>query len=496
MWPKKSNNKHMKRLYISTLAILLLTFGTMTSCTKDFEETNTDPNNPVSISPSLLLPNAIQVMVDRYWGHSTRYQRLNIDAAMCWIQHLSRNIYINAEGDSYEIPLTISSGTWNSVYNESLINFERVKTLTTAGAEYENSNYLGIAMTMQAFGFAYLTDVFGPIPYSEALKGTAEEAINSPAYDSMEEVYAGILADLMEANTLLSTDGPVVVGDILFNGDIMKWKRFTNSLALRLANRQASKKPAESKALISQILSDPVKYPIIESNAQAAQLIHFDVIGSRNKMFDVFSTRSDWNISSTLIEKLLELDDERITVYAQPLDDGSYAGLPNGLTDAAAGTYNASRIGLKYLDPTAPSVLMTYAEVEFIKAEAALEGDISGDAAAYLESAIAASFKQQGLTMPEDYMSRIGGVTKESLMTQKWIALFGQGVEAWNEYRRTGFPVMPAPNPSAVFSNDGILPTRIEYPTSEYSLNKANLDEGVSKLGGSDNMRTPLWWVE
>lgn len=486
----------MQRLYKSTLAILLLTFGTITSCTNDFEEINTDPNNPVSISPSLLLPNAIQIVVDRYWGHSTRYQRLNIDAAMCWIQHLSRNIYINAEGDSYEIPLTISSGTWNSIYNESLINFERVKTLSAPGAAYENSNYTGIAMTMQSFAFAYLTDVFGPIPYSEALKGTAEEAINSPKYDSMDEVYAGILADLMEANDNLSTSGPPVVGDIMFNGDIMKWKRFANSLALRIANRQAAKKPAESKAIMTQILSDPIKYPIIESNDQAAELIHFDVIGSRNKMFDVFSTRSDWNISTTLIDKLLALDDERITVYAQPLEDGTYAGLPNGLTDAAAGTYNASRIGLKYLDPTAPSVLMTYSEVEFIKAEAALDGDIDGDAAEFLESAIKASFEQQGLTMPSDYLSRLGGVTKESIMTQKWIALFGQGVEAWNEYRRTGYPVMPAPNPNSVFSNDGILPTRIEYPTSEYSLNKANLDDGVSKLGGSDNMRTPLWWVE
>lgn len=486
----------MKRLYIFSIALILLTFGTMTSCTKDFEETNTNPNDPLSVSPSLLLPNAIQVVVDRYWGHSTRYERLNIDAAMCWIQHLSRNIYINAEGDSYEIPLTIASGTWNNIYKESLINFEKIKILSAPGGAYENANYLGIAMVMQSFSYAYLTDVFGPIPYSEALKGTAEDAINSPKYDSMEEVYAGILADLMEANDHLSTSGPAVVGDILFGGEILEWKRFANSLALRIANRQAAKKPAESKAILTQILSDPAKYPVFESVDQAAELIHFDVPGSRNKMFDVFSTRSDWNISTTLVDKLLSLDDERITVYAQPIADGTYTGLPNGLTDAAADTYNASRIGLKYLDPTAPSILMTYAEVEFIKAEAALDGDIEGDAAEFLESAINASFNQHGLMMPSDYMTRIGGVTKESIMTQKWIALFGQGVEAWNEYRRTGFPVMPAPNPSSIFSNDGILPTRIEYPTSEYSLNKANLDEGVSKLGGSDNMRTPLWWVE
>src|SRR5690606_1610156 len=290
-----------------------------------------------------------------------------------------------------------------------------------------NANYVGIAMVMQSFSYAYLTDVFGPIPYSEALKGTAEDAINSPKYDSMEEVYAGILADLMEANDHLSTSGPAVVGDILFGGEILEWKRFANSLALRIANRQAAKKPAESKTILTQILSDPAKYPVFESVDQAAESIHFDVPGSRNKMFDVFSTRSDWNISTTLVDKLLSLDDERITVYAQPIADGTYTGLPNGLTDAAADTYNASRIGLKYLDPTAPSILMTYAEVEFIKAEAALDGDIEGDAAEFLESAINASFNQHGLMMPSDYMTRIGGVTKESIMTQKWIALFGQG---------------------------------------------------------------------
>jgi hypothetical protein len=488
----------MKKTYIKSPSILLtlMTVWTLQSCTGEFEEINTDPNNPVEIGPALLLPNAIQTVVDRYWGHSTRYERLNIDAAMCWVQHLSRNIYINAEGDSYEIPLTIASGTWNRIFTESLVNFERIENLSSPDGAYTNSNYVGVALVMKTFAFSYLTDVFGPIPYSEALKGTAQEVINSPKYDSMEEIYASMLADLDKANTNLVVGGPPITGDILFNGDIMKWKRFTNSLALRIANRQAAKKPAESSAVMTKILADPATYPVFTSNAESAQLQHFDVIGSRNKMFDVFSTRSDWNVSSTLIDKLLALDDERIKVYAQPLADGSYAGLPNGLTDAAAGTFNASRIGTKYLSPIAPSLLMTYPELLFIKAEAAFDGDISGDASALLEEAIAASFSEHGLTMPSDYMSRIGGVSKETIMTQKWIALFGLGVEAWAEYRRTGFPVMPPPHPNSAFSNEGILPTRIEYPTSEYSLNEANLTEGISKLGGPDNMRTPLWWVE
>lgn len=488
----------MNKYFIKHISALLIVLASWTalSCTSEFEEMNIDPNNPVEISPALLLPNAIQTVVDRYWGHSTRYQRLNIDAAMCWVQYLSRNIYINAEGDSYEIPLTVSSGTWNAIYTQSLVNFERVQNLASPEAAFENSNYVGVALVMKAFAFSYLTDVFGPIPYSEALKGTAEEVINSPKYDSMESIYAGLLADLEEANDNLNVDGPAIAGDILFNGDILRWKKFANSLALRIANRQSGKLPSESRAIMTKILGDPTTYPVFTNQEESAKLIHFDVIGSRNKMFDVFSTRSDWNISTTLIDKLLELDDERITVYAQPLADGTYAGLPNGLTDAAAGTFNASRIGTNYLSPIAPSLLLSYPELLFIKAEAAYDGDIDGDASALLEEAITASFSQHGLTIPSDYMSRIGTVSKETIMTQKWLALFGQGVEAWTEYRRTGYPVMPAPHPSSVFYNEGVLPTRLEYPTSEYSLNVTNLNEGVGLLGGADNMRTPLWWVE
>lgn len=486
----------MKNIYFIIGVWLTVLMFSLISCTSEFEELNTDPNNPIAISPSLLLPNAIQTTVDRYWGHSTRYERLNIDAAMCWVQHISRNIYINAEGDSYEVPLTIASATWDNIYTNALVNFESVINLSKEGGANPNSNYTGIALTMRSFAFAYLTDVFGPIPYSKALKGASEESINSPTYDDMESIYAGLLADLNLANEKLVVGGPAVAGDIMFNGDILKWKKFTNSLTLRLANRQAAIKPAASQAIMREILADPDKFPVFTSNNDFAQLLHVDVIGSRNKMFDVFSTRSDWNVSSTLIDKLLALEDPRISVYAQPLANGSFAGLPNGLTDAAAGTFNASRIGTKYLSPNAPSILMTYAELLFIKAEAALDGNIPGSAATFFEEAIKASFAQNGLTMPANYMVKVGAVTKEAILTQKWIALFGQGVEAWTEYRRTGYPVMPAKHPNSVFSNDGILPTRLEYPTSEYSLNRDNLEDGLRHLGGIDNMRSPLWWVK
>lgn len=477
--------------------IFLLTLGFFaSSCTEEFAEINTNPNDPETISPSLLLPNAIQVVVDRYWGHSTRYQRLNIDAAMCWVQHIARNIYINSEGDTYEVPVTISSGTWDNVYRNSLVNFESMLELSGPEGKYANRNFEGIALTMRAFAFSFLVDIYGPIPYSEALKGAADEAINSPRYDRMEDIYASLLNDLKLANEKLSVTGPRVAGDIMFNGDILRWKKFANSLRLKLANRQAAKKPSESRAIMQEIISNPTQFPVFTSNSDFAELNHANVIGSRNKMFDVFSERSDWNISKTFVDKMLELEDPRISAFARPLADGTYAGLPNGLTDEAAATYVASTIGSRFLNAEAPSILMTYSELMFTLAEAALDGDITGNAAEYFEKAIEASFDQNGVEIPEDYVSKLGTLTKETLMTQKWIALFGQGVEAWTEYRRTGFPVMPAPNPAAIFSNNGVLPTRLEYPLSEYSLNMDNLTQGIQMLGGEDNMRTKLWWAE
>jgi hypothetical protein len=139
---------------------------------------------------------------------------------------------------------------------------------------------------------------------------------------------------------------------------------------------------------------------------------------------------------------------------------------------------------------------MTYAELLFAKAEAALEGDITGDADAFFNAGINASFAQYGLTVPSGYIEQLGGVSKENIITQKWISLFGQGIEAWTELRRTGYPVMPSADPQAQFQNDGVLPTRLVYPSTEYSLNGVKVAESESLNGGPDNMKTKLWWVE
>jgi hypothetical protein len=484
---------------IKTLMLAGTLLLASTACNEDFEEVNTNPNAPVSVSPQYLLPHAIQTAVDNYWGNKTRNQRLNFDHAMSWIGYLTRNIYEN-EGDNYNVQPSVNITNWEVFYSDAMINFHKVQTLAAPETEYANPNYEAIGLGMKAWGFSLLTDVWGAIPYSQAVAGTAEEAVYSPEYDSQEAVYAGIIADLDQANSLLNPDGPRIQGDIMFGGDIMMWKKFFNSLRFKLLNRQAHI-VGSSAAEMQAMIADPATYPMIESNDEIAQLM-YGIVPTNNPWNDILiqQGRTDWNINSTLVDKLKAMDDPRLEVYASPATEGGeITGHPSGLPGEIATTYNGVSAVINqgvFADATAPAVLMSYAELLFVKAEAALEGDISGDAQAYYEMGIEASFDQYGLEVPAGYLDMAGAATKENIMTQKWIALFGQGIEAWTEYRRTGFPVMPAADPRAQFENDGILPTRLEYPSTEYSLNGANVEAAQSLLGGPDNMQTPLWWVE
>ena len=481
---------------------LFLSIGLMTlagSCTSEFDEMNVSPNDPTAISPQYLLPYALEASVDRYWGVRTRFERLNLDGAMCWMQYLTRNIYSN-EGDNYEVSVGFYTNNWKGFFNDAQVNYQRIIALAGPGGKFENANYEGVALVMRSWVFSLLADVYGPIPYSEALKGTAEAPNYTPVYDPVETVYAGLLKDLKTANEKLSVTGPGIAGDIVYGGDILKWKKFANSLRLRLANRQAVKKSAESKAVMAEILGNATTYPVFTSNADNAKLTNSAVLPSNNEWHQVMiqDGRTDWNISKTLADRLNELGDSRITVYAQPNKAGKYEGHANGLPDAVATAYlgTSSLLGTYFTAPTAPAVVMTFSELNLILAEAAADGDITGSAQTYLEKGITASFDQYGLTVPAGYLAKVGTATKTTIMEQKWISLFGQAIEAWTEYRRTGLPVLPAKDSRSVFSNDGVLPTRLKYPTSEYSLNKVSLDKGISLLGGADDMKSKLWWVE
>ncbi len=470
---------------------------TLVACTRTFDDTNTNPNSPTDISPQFLLAGGIETAVDKYWGGRLRFERMNLDGAMLWAQYLARNIYTN-EGDTYGVQPAFTNNNWKTLYADGLINFQKIIEIAGEKGPQPNPNFEGIGLVMRSWLFLVLTDCWGAIPYSQAVRGTTGETIISPEYDSQEAIYTGLLADLKLANEKLNPAGQAVSGDILYNGSILKWKKFANSLRLRIANRQAVKKVTESRAILAEILGNPTQYPIFTSNDDNAQLLHTAVQSSNNEWFAVMVTdsRTDWNISKTLIDKLKALNDPRLAVYAKK-QGADYQGLPNALPDALATNYlsTAAKLGDYFMQPTTPSLLMSYAEVQFILAEAALDGDISGNAQAYFETGIKGSMDQYKLTLPTSYLTTVGTVSKEKIMDQKWLALFGQGIEAWTEYRRTGYPIMQK-DPRALYENDGLVPTRFPYPISEQVLNKARYDKGVQMNNGPDNQKTKLWWTE
>lgn len=501
----------MKFIHLLRSGVALFLAIGLLACDAGFAELNSNPNEPEAVPPSTIFPLAVREAVDRIHGHRTRNQRLNLDGGMLWMQYFARNQYVN-EGDTYNPAATLRGNTWDGFYTEALVNLGTTIALTSdPESKFYNENYAAVAIIMREYVYSILTDTYGAIPYTQALKGSSEGNL-VPTYDSQADVYAGMLANLKAASLSLDPAGDPINKDILFNGDITAWKKFANVLRLRLANRQAAVAPAESRAVFAEIMGDPGTYPIFTSTDDAS---FFQPTSRQNDENNntwhevmVFDSREDWSISTTLIDAMTDGEgnakDPRLTRYAEPAQAGDfagkYAGAPNGLPEGDAVAYFtiASRPGSYFTGETQRVPLITFAEQNFILAEATLDGDytVGSSAMEYLEAAVASSFEQFEVEMPEDYSFGRSAVDKEMIIEEKWKALFGQGIEAWTEYRRTGYPELPAADPRAVFENEGQVPTRLQYPESEYSLNLGNVTAAVAMNGGPDNKLTKLWWAE
>lgn len=500
---------NINNIKLSAWTFLVLLIGA-SACTDGFEELNTNPNDPVSVPADVIFPYGIREAVDRIHGHRTRLERLGLDGGMLWVQYFARNQYTN-EGDTYNPDASMRNNNWKGFYNESLINLQTVIDITgDPESEAYNENFQAAGIVMREYLFSVITDTWGAIPYTEALEGSKSGNL-VPAYDSQESIYASMLEKLKTAAEMFDPNGDAIRGDILFGGDVTRWQKFANSLRLRLANRQAAKKPAEASKVFGEILGDPSTYPVFTSNDDFAFLSHESRLNDNNNNawheIMVVDGREDWSISNTIIAAMTDGEgnatDPRITVYAEPAATGEMAGklvgAVNGLPEAIASVYinSASRPGKWFSQEKAPFFIMTYSELLFVLAEAALDGDYTTGLSAkeYLDMAVEASFDQYDLTIPEGYTAALVA-DKETIMTEKWKAMFSQGLEAWTEYRRTGFPVLPTADTRAIFENNGQVPTRLRYPELEYSLNAANLDAAVGLNGGPDDKLTKLWWAE
>jgi hypothetical protein len=459
-------------------AMLVASILCLSACTGDFDETNTNNNSPSTGTADLFLPHGIQSAVDLQSGGS-----LGMDIGEGFSQHWARIQYTDV--DQYTVSSDVFTAGWSGFYIESLADYQRVYKIAE---ETGNTNYKAVAVILRSWVFSLLTDIYGDIPYTDALKGL--EGTLLPKYDAQKDVYAGLIAELKTAGESIdpaNTTMPVA-GDILFNGNMLKWKKFANSLSLRLLSRMIDKAdaPINVKSEITRILSDPAKYPVLTSVSDNVQLNYLDATNNQNPVNVNRKTRDDHRVSATIVDKLTMLNDARLPVYAnKPLLRATYKGVPNGLSSTSAsklGLDSTSKVGDYFVSPTAPGVIMTYAELLFLKAEFGYKGvTIAGDAATNYADAITASFAQFKLVVPAAYLAsnalKSGADGFTQIMEQKWIALYGQGLEAWTEYRRTGLPNLQVP---AQNTNQNVLPTRLPYP----------------RQCGKNDMKTKLWFAK
>ncbi len=479
---------------INKLFILLLGLMIFSSCDKDFEEINTNPNEPIAVPSGLLLADIVRVAQNNLYNTF-----VGGDMGSCWAQQIAKVQY-NDEARYVPRPSVIQDLVWKGMW-EDVVGDSR--TMYNLAVDEEDTAMQGVALVMQAYGLGILTDAFGMIPYTEALQSGTSNF--SPAYDSQEVVYDGILSLLDEANTLLAEGGTMnyPTSDIVYGGNVANWQKFANSLKFRSLMRISAKRD------VSGALTELLSRPMFTSNAEEAKLVYLSADPNANPIFEriIQGTRNEWKANEVLVNMLVENNDPRLPVYVGVNDAGEYRGKPSGLRDVPNDTYsyaNVSPLGAAVLNPNAPGYLMSYAQLSFLMAEAAQRGWIAADAATHYNNGIAASFSTLRTNLDEtesydlmgsydDYIAQSAVAyngTLKQIGEQAWLAMFPQGFESWTEWRRTGFPEL---SPALEGEIDQI-PSRYTYPGIEQSVNAASYEAAVAAQG-PDLLTTKVWWM-
>ena len=496
---------------------------------KDLEEMNINPNgvDPSVADPSLLISTVIT-------GSGTQVVSLGFGDLAGVVQHTQKDGWSDGHNEYNWNPRD-----WSSAYG----NLRQAKELLRKAEEKNNDFYAGVAKLFLAYNFGAITDLWGDAPFSEALQG--KEGLKKPKFDAQKDIYLGILAYLEEANTLLSknqSDYAVnAAQDVLYAGNVAKWRKFANSLAIRYYLRISAKEPSIAETGIKKILGDPGKYPLLlDAEDDAAFVYPANNRGTAWPSTTAYDLKeSDWRrvkMCSTLVDKLLALKDPRIAVWANkvaiplvldtenpdrdeivngerfigsnvakkyvdnfetPVNyNKDYIGIPPSFSKTAY-VYNLnpnleqapinphvshiSDLYKKTTDPLLKARMLSAAETHFSLAEIALKG-WGGSAEEQYYAGIRTSFDAWGVSGQYSAYIAVPGVvfngTLAQIMDQKWIASWTAAAEAWFDYRRTGLPDFPP----AKYAKVNAFPLRFYYGNNELNYNTDNAKEAISKL--------------
>jgi hypothetical protein len=506
----------INKTILRVCSVVALALG-LYSCNNDTITTlNKNPNSPEDVPPGPLFTEASRLSVSRWFG--------GIDLRTYeWIVQQLSEVQYNDEDRYLRVHAADTEGSFNGAYAGEL------KDLTQIIAKGQATSDPGIyapAFALRTLVFSFVTDSWGDVPYSQALKGDSVGSSLTPTYDKQQAIYTDFFAVLDKASKdLVGASNGLGAADPIYGGDPASWQKFINSLRLRLAIRVVNVDPALASAQIAAARNAPGG--LILTNADNA---YFPWPGDgvyNNPWADNLGGRDDWRMSDRLVNIMNALSDPRLPIYAQPAaSDGAYRGSPNGVLPAPPNMPDratTSRPGIIFYKgatvygPTfggagasLPTPVLTAAEVNFILAEASergLGGLTAGTAAAYYNAGISASLNQwndmaasSGQSISAGDMAAYlatpsvvysGGVAgQKQIALQKYIALYMDGATAWFEWRRTCVPNTIVPGPDATLN---YVPRRLEYPTTEATANGDALKAAIAAQG-PDNLGTKLWW--
>jgi len=479
----------IKILYISVITLLL------SGCFPD--DLNQDPHTLYRADPNALVSYAQKELSD--YMNSPNVNTNNFRLIMQYWQeagYLEESRYDFANRGVADI-------IWRNNYVYVLNNLNKAKGIienkysTDANWGEKKKAQLAIIDLLQVYTFQTLVDTFGDIPYSQALN------INNPlpAYDKGEDIYKDLInrakkdvADLTGLSITKSFDK----GDLLYNGDIQKWKIFGNSLLLKLAVGIAD----YDDTLARNIATMAITAGIMSSEIDNCQLPYTIGSPNYNPLYEQFeaSKRTDFYAGKTLVDFMkanLPDQDPRISKYYEPAKEGKNKGKYVGQVIGIGQNFEEfSNIGNFAYTPDTPGILLSYTEVAFYKAEAAARWNI-GTATIEYENAIKASMKEWGIsdTDANSYIAKnLYDSTnwKKSIGEQAWVAMYNQGLTSWNFYRRLDYPILSAAS-GAIGAAEGKVPVRLQYSPREQNVNNTNWSKASSSIGG-DNLTTKIFW--
>ncbi len=500
----------------TVFAGVLLTF----SCDKNFEEINTNDVDPTSASvdPVFLLNNAII-------NTSISGTQLNFDLGIVQ-QLISPNSGVLTGANYNQENREFSQGHWVKLYENVIKNTGDITAQLLAEDAPDRSNLLNMTRLVEALAFMILTDEHGDVPYFEAGKGLSDQIV-LPAYTPQEEIYKDLINVVRNATAALSNAARPENGEVMYSGDIDKWKRFGNSLLLRMGMRLTE----VDLALAEQTVKEAFAGGVMLSNDDNYVIRH-DSNYTNNSGVTLNATEANnYYMVDAFVDFLKDSEDPRLGSIAvryigaksgpeqKPeigsTDPDDQIGMPMGFDNSTipgvaadlnlASFYAFTQVDRnRFIKQTAPMHMVTHSQTQLLLAEAAVRGWVSGDPGDYFQEGVRAHMEQMEAYDPasaiptadiDAYLAANpfdAGNALEQINNQYWVSSFMNGPEAFANFRRSGFPAL-TPNPYPAQDITGDFINRITYPTDEIATNNANLSAAVARMG-PDNLDTKVWW--